>query len=424
MILAIVRTYRDAYGGLPRDVWLMAFTLFINRTGTMVLPFLTLYLVKEFGFQESAAGLMLSVYGLGSILGAYLGGRYAEKVGAIRLQTICLFLTVPAYLAIPLFTSWWGIAVALFILSVICESVRPINATAIAKLSSNEQLTKSFALQRMAANLGVSFGPAIGGFLTTVNYYWLFVGDAVTTLCGAFLFLYFFRMKRIPPRHVESQEGNLVETSQTKKPTSPSRDLKFLIFLGLMLAMSLVFFQFQSTYPLYLTSHYQLKETQLGLLYAVNTIVIVLFEMVFVNYIRRFPILLMIGAGAFLSCLGFGILPFGSTGWFAVISMLILTVGEMSAFPLSSGFVAVRSVGANQGMYMGYYTMTFSIAAVAGPFIGSYCYEIDKALIWYVSFGIGCVVWIGFTIMYFFERALLKKRQTANGAPVHLEQNS
>ena len=394
MVKGVIETYRNAYRDLPREVWLMALTLFVNRCGAMVLPFLALYMTSSLGFSESSAGYMISVYGIGSIVGAYLGGRFCETVGAIRLQTICLFLSVPAYMAIPFFESAVGIGGALLVLSTINEAVRPANATAVAQFCKEHQLTRAFALQRMAVNLGYSFGPAVGGFLAKISFFWIFVGDAVTTFAAAMLVLWFFKMKRYGATEKEADEYQ-------EALKSPFKDTAFLSFLGLLLLMSLVFFQIHATYPLFLRDHFHFDELQIGLLFAVNTVVIVLFEMILVEYVRRFPLLISIGVGCLLSCLGFGILPFGSTAMFAIFSMLILTMGEMCCFPLASGFVAKRSVGANQGMYMGYFTITFSISSVFAPAIGAWFYERDKFLFWYISIFVGVAVFIGFVVLNF-----------------------
>ena len=97
-----------------------------------------------------------------------------------------------------------------------------------------------------------------------------------------------------------------------------------------------------------------------------------------------------------LSCIGFGILPASQAGWFAVLAMIIVTLGEMFMFPLATGFAAKRSLGRDQGSYMGWFAMTFSLASVIAPLIGTAVYEIDRDLFWYASLAIGGFSLIGF----------------------------
>src|SRR5688572_29748277 len=125
MLHAMISRYRTAYAGLPREVWWLALVLFVNRSGAMVLPFLTLYLTRKLEFSEALAGWMVSVYGIGAVCGAYLGGRLSERFGAIRFQTVCMFLAAPGFVFIPLWQTWPAIAANLFAVSLIAEAVRP-----------------------------------------------------------------------------------------------------------------------------------------------------------------------------------------------------------------------------------------------------------------------------------------------------------
>ena len=388
MIRAATKRYFNAYRGLPKEVWLLALVLFVNRSGTMVLPFLTLYLTSELKLNEASAGQMLSVYGLGSMLGAYFGGRLSESLGSFRLQTICMFLSVPLFLIIPLWNSWQGISVSLLVLAIFYEAVRPANATSIALVTNAENRSRAFALQRLAANLGFSFGPAIGGLLASVNFVLLFVVDALTTLLAALALLYFFRMQRNDHHPAESENLN--------KTISPLQDKRFVFFLTLMLFANIVFMQFLVTYPLYLHDHFALNKQQIGLMFAVNTSVIVLFEMILIDYTKQWPLVRMMGWGYFLCCMGFGILPFGNTGIYCVFAMLVVTLGEMLSFPNSAAYIANTCQAGIEGRYMGWYTLTHSLAWVIAPILGASIYGVNKEALWIAALMTGVVVLLGF----------------------------
>ncbi len=399
MITTIFETYRKAYGGLPREVWMISFALFVNRFGTMVLPFLALYLTSELKFTEAAAGWVISVYGLGSVTGTYVGGRLTRPVGSIRLQIILLLLASPMYLVLPFCGTWTSLLTAIFFLSLFADGMRPANATSIAEYSTPEQKTRSYALQRMAVNLGITFGPAIGGFLSTVSFFWLFVADAVTTLGSALALIFFFgfHARRVERKEIpDVKAANSLPAIPEKKPSS---DWLFLTFIGLLLATDIVFFQVHATYPLYLRDHYLLTRPMIGLIYAVNTVMVVAFEMILVNRVKTWPLILTIGWGCFFSCLGFGMMPLSPAIWFCVFSMMVVTLGEMLFMPLSSGWVAQRSEGGDTGTYMGWYIMTYSVAAVLAPALGGWIYGIDRDLLWYLALVIGVMVLGGFYLL-------------------------
>lgn len=391
MFQATLQRYRAAYAGLPREAWLMAIVLFVNRAGTMVMPFLTLYLTSQLGMSDAAAGRMISVYGVGAICGAYLSGRLCERFGAVRLQTVCMFLSAPGYLLIGMWNTWPPIAASLFFLSVVSEAVRPANATAVTKLTTPENRTRAFALQRLAANLGFSIGPAIGGVLATVDYRLLFLVDAATTLLAAAALLGFFRM-----RHVEAPNGRHVLATA---PASPLRDRTFVAFLALSLATMMVFLQFGSTYPLYLRDHFGMSKPLIGLMFAVNTSIIVAVEMLLLQSLKHWPLLRTIGAGSFLACVGFGILPFGNSMSYAVLAMVVVTVGEMLSFSLSAAFVANRSAPGAESLYLGWYVATHALAWVVGPAIGAAIYEVHPNATWYWALGMAVAILAGYQLL-------------------------
>ena len=77
---AIARAYSDAFRGLPPVVWHLSLVMLVNRSGSMVLAFLSLYLTFERGFELTFAGWVLAVYGAGHIAGALLGGWLCDRL--------------------------------------------------------------------------------------------------------------------------------------------------------------------------------------------------------------------------------------------------------------------------------------------------------------------------------------------------------
>ena len=393
MLKRVVSLYRQAYSGLPAEIWMLSAALFVNRLGTMVLPFLTLYLTKSEGYSDSTAGMMVSVYGIGSVIGAYLGGRLTRPVGAIRIQVILLFVSVPLFVSLPFCKSIYALAANILLLSIASEGVRPANATAISEYSSKELRTRSYALQRMALNLGVSFGPAIGGLLIAFDFFWIFVADAATTAACAALLWYMFGLDGL--RQPTSDD----EVTEQQAVRSPARDPEFMIFLSLIFLSALVLFQFYTTYPLYLTEHYGLTEFQIGLIYAVNTILIVIFEMVLVEYAKKWRLMLTVAWGSCLASLGFGILPFSSAVWFCVFAMVVFTIGEMLSAPMATSWVSQRSERGDTGQYMGWNTMAYAVAFIIAPTAGGFIYEHNPHLVFYLAIVVAFVVLIGFLLL-------------------------
>ena len=402
-IQAIAKTYRDAFTGVPRNVWLLSFILLVNRSGTMVLPFLALYFTQELGFQKSTTGYFLASYGLGGILGAYLGGFFTSKIGSIRVQVISLLGTAVGFVVLYQMKTFWSISICLLLLSVIAEAVRPANSTAITEHSPPEKFRQSLALNRLMMNLGMSIGPTIGGFLAFWNYQLLFYADALTCASAGLLLLFVFDRKS------SLRQEQKVEEDKTTKPLQKSETIKtyrgplsdpvFICYWLLMFLTALVFFQLLSTKPIYLREKFLLKEWQIGLVFAANTVLIVMVEMVLVQSLERFSTLKIIAWGCFLSCIGFGILPFGYGFWFCMVSVTIWTFGEILSMPVSMAFTAERSSPENRGMYMGAYTMCYAVAFMLGPVIGTYIYQINREWVWHACSIVAVVVLVGFYLL-------------------------
>ncbi len=389
MFTSIFRSYREAFRGLPREVWYLAFVMLINRSGSMVLAFLTLYVNKELGYSEQLAGMVIAIFGVGSILGSLLGGWFTERVGAIRLQAIAFVLNAVGFVVLYQITDYLAFAVTLFLMSAAGEAFRPANAAAIAEYSPPELHRRAFALNRLAINLGFTVGPPIGGLLATYGYGWLFWIDAITCLLAAVALLGFFRGRHKPVKALVSDEKILATRS-------PWADLRFLWFLLLMLLTFSVFFQLLSTYPLYLTDEYQLEKWQIGVLMGLNTLGVVLCEMILVHAIRHWTPLRVIAWGSFFMCQGMAVLIFGNGFWFAAAAVLVWTLGEMLAMPQAMAFVAKYAGPSNQARFMGAYMTCVSASFVIGSAIGAWCYGINHNLIWYIAMVVGCVVLFGF----------------------------
>lgn len=405
----IWRVYRDAYRGLPREVWLLSTVLLINRAGSMVLTFLTLYLTQQLGYGLAVAGQVLSVYGMGHLAGAFAGGWLCDRLGALRIQFLSLLLSGFGYLALEHVRSLPAIFLVTFFVATTAESFRPANAAALAAFSPPHLRTRAVALNRMALNLGFSIGPAVGGWLATFDYSWLFRVDGVTCVLSAFLLKALFG--NLHHAGVEDPDAAAAEPE-----LHPLRDRTFLAFVGLMFFFTMAFFQCWSTYPVYLNEVYGLNEARFGLLMMTNALMILAFEMLITRRVEGLRPMTIIGAGAFLSTLGLAVLPLGAGMGMAMVSIVILTVGEMLVLPMAGGWVANRAGAVHRGKYMGIYTMAWGLGFVFGPSAGSWIYQAagPDRLWWLVGLA-GAGIWLGCEVLgRFLRRPRYVSQQTAS----------
>jgi len=375
MLRHVVRTYRAAFAGLPGEVWLLAGVALVNRSGSMVLPFIALYLTQERGFSIAVAGKFLALYGVGSVAGSWLGGWCSDRFGPDRTMATSLLLSGGCFVFLGLQQQTWTIAVGIVALAVTADVFRPAVMASMADRTPAALQVRSFALLRLAINLGLTIGPAVGGLLAIRGYLWLFLVDAVTSWAAAALVLLYPRRAR----------GGAEETAPPSSAVvSPWSDGPFLLLLGLIFALAAVFFQIVSTVPLYLRHAYGLREDAIGALLGMNAAIVVGFEMVLVHWAERRARMPLVALGCFLVCAGFGLMPFGTSIGYAAFTVVVWSAGEMLSLPLINAVVAHRAAAGNRGRYMGLYTMSFSAAFVLAPAAGTWIYDhLGPEELWY-----------------------------------------
>jgi predicted MFS family arabinose efflux permease len=379
--------YRSAFSGLSRDVWILALAALVNRSGTMVLPFLSLYLTSQRGFSPAGAGQALSLYGIGAIAGSWLGGWASDRIGSVRVQATSLVGTGIGFIVLGQLRTHGAIALALLGLSVVAECFRPAMFTSVARFSAPAVRARSLALVRLAVNLGMAVGPAVGGLLAVHHYGLLFVADGATCWLAALLMWGALR---------ERPEGRAPVRSDTEPgAASPWRDRPFVAFLVIMVVLGTVFFQIWSTLPLYLRGVYRFSEARIGLLLALNPVMIVLFEMLLLRAVEHLNHLAVAGVGCLFVGAGLGLMPFGSGVWFAAVTVVVWTIGEMLSLPFTNSVAASRSASAS-GSYLGAYSLSFSLAFAFAPALGLAVYgRLGAAPLWTATAVAGAALCLG-----------------------------
>jgi len=389
MLKSVVSLYRNAYAGVPRGAWILALAEFINRCGFMVLVFLNIYLTRHLGFTLLQAGRVLSAYGLGAIAGGYLGGALCDKVGVRRVQIGSLVLSGIILVISGYAEGYALLLVLLFLYGVVATALFPANDTAMSRFCSGEMRSKGFALRRLAANLGITFGPVIGGFLILIDYRWLFWADGLTTLASAVVIARYVKL-------IPASTAGPGPARPLPKNGSPWRDIPFLAYMGFFLVLAVVFSQLFSTFNLYLNQVYGLKENRIGPLWAVNTILIVAVEMILIHAVRRRSETKIIALGAVFIGLGFGLMPLGRGFGYAAFTVFVWSIGEILTMPLAATVTANRA-GASAGRYMGVLSLVFSLAMFVAPLCGNWLYGAAGGdALWFIMGGAGILAAFGF----------------------------
>jgi len=362
----IIKIYADAFQGITRDIWIFASMMLINRLGTLILPFLTLYATQELCWTKIDAGTATMSFGLGSLAGALLGGYMTDKIGYYRTMMISLFAAAGFFYSLQFVSEFYIFCGLVFVSSMMADLIRPALMTGITFFTNKDTQTRAVSLIRMSFNLGISLGPAIaGGLIEQYGYGLIFTLDGLTCLCaGVFLILF---VKDVRKDKTEK------EVSKISNSDSPYLDFKFLTFMFFNLCMLISFFQILFTVPLFMTEELGYTEKHVGYFFGVNGMLITLTEMPLVHYLeQRFSNFKVMMVGAMMMGVAILIFVFPLPSFFLIAFYTILvSFGEIVNFPFIASTSMDRANEDNIGNYMSVNTAMFSLSLIIAPILGT-----------------------------------------------------
>jgi predicted MFS family arabinose efflux permease len=394
MLASTVQLYKNAYTGLSRKTWYLSVVMLINRSGTMVVPFMTIYATQKLHFSITQAGFVMGLFGVGAIVGAFIGGRITDKFGFYPMQIVSLLLGGSMFIVTGYMHTYISLCISAFVLSVCNESFRPANATAIAFYSKEENRTRSYSLNRLAINLGWAVGAALGGFLASVNYELLFWVDGCTNIAAAILLVKLLPYVKSGSNHTKHKETVITKPAY--------RDTIYVLFLVLTIMFATCFFHLFTILPVFYKTSWLFDEQFIGMLMALNGLIIVAIEMALIFKLEGTrPLTGFIQRGVMLVGIGYALinmLPVAA--WSAIVSMIIITLGEIFSMPFMNSFWITRTTVNNRGQYAAMYTIAWSIAQIAAPTLGSQvAANINYDSLWWIIAAICLITSIGYMLL-------------------------
>ncbi len=387
------------YTHLPATVHLLCFGSFINRAGTFVMLFLTIYLTQQLGTGKAFASYCIGVFGFGSVVSSLIGGQLADQFGRRSTMLLALFGGAAALLALSIVRNAWAFMGVLFLFALIIEMYRPASSAMIGDVTTADQRPHAFGLLYIAVNLGFAVAPPIGGLLASQSFLWLFWVDSFTTAMYGVVVLLLIRETR--PRPAEQHESfNRGEFDFASSPlaaaealasldspttdavrTGPetvsvsnalrhiSGDWTFLLYCFCNLLTNMVFMQAFATLPLYLTEMgFTTKE--FAMMICVNGILIVVFQLPLTHLLNRFNRVHVLLGGELLLALGFGLTVFADTAPLIVGTIVLWTFGEIFQAPYKPTIVSEMAPVPLRARYMGIFNISHSLSLMIGAPLG------------------------------------------------------
>jgi len=390
---------RDIYNEYPRTFWTLIVITFIDRVGgAMLFPFFALYLTRKFDIGMTQVGILFAAFSVSSLVGSMLGGALSDRFGRKGIIIFGLIASSLSTLGMGFVNSYELFFLMALLVGVLAETAGPARQAMIADILPEKKRAQGYGIFRVAFNLSVVIGPAIGGLLAARSYLALFVTDAIISLITAalvFRFLPETKPEANPDAPQESMTGSFGGYFHVL------RDTAFMLFLGASMLMVLTYMNMNTTLGVFLRDAHGVPEAGYGWLLSLNAAMVVLFQFPITRRIENQKPLLMMAAGTLLYALGFAMYGFVSVYSLFVLAMVIITIGEMIVAPMGQALVAKFAPEEMRGRYMAIFGISWSIPFAVGPILAGLVLDnYDPRWLWYIAGAIGVLAVFGFLALH------------------------
>jgi MFS family permease len=378
---------------LPRNVWLLQLGGVMNSFGNgVVLPFLVIYLHDVRGFGLGISGLVVATSAAAQVTAGVLAGPLVDRLGPRPVLAGGLILQALGFGLFPLVHQPWHAFLLIAIEGAGSAGFWPSQSTLIARLTPAARRHAAYAQQRVTMNLGIGLGGLTGGLIAGVShpasFTALFVIDAATFLA------YVAVLTLIPDPGLET-DG--IET----RPASYAVVLRDRVFVGLW-TLNFLFvaagYSLFNLVPPFARDHAHVSEHQIGLLFFVNTAVIVIVQLPISRALegrrrmRALALMPTLWIVAWLLLDG-GVYWFDTTAAFAIaaVALAIFGVGECFHGPAHQALVAEIAPDHLRGRYFAVHSLSWGLAGTVGPAAGGFVLAWQPFALWPLA-SLVCVI--------------------------------
>jgi len=385
-----VKNYVDSYTGLTKFCWESIFLAFIQATAIGICYFLSLYFVEALHLKVAVAGMILSFYGAGTVVGGIIGGKLSDKISPKLVSIVSLLIQSISFLFLSKIKTAELVMINLFFLGISVYGFKTANDVRMLDQCKGfpELRVKAVNISRVAMNLGLGLSGIIIGLYSDNGFENIFYLFSVLLFLAS-LYLAFQQRNDAIESHKKEQHSN---NSQNESNSIIDRKVIIIVLICVFL-VGLLIAQLGSTYPIYVKNAFpELGNKAVSILYILDTVLIVLFQAPLTNLLNNQNKIFIAGIGAFLMGIGMLLLSFSMVFSLAIISCIVWTTGEMLFMPMSQLICYEKSGLKNKGRSMGTYQAIYASSAIVGPALGGYIFQYQGGNdVWYVSAIVGVI---------------------------------
>ncbi len=390
---------QKTYNDYPRTFWVVVAITFIDRIGgALLFPFFALYITSKFNVGMTEVGGLFAAFAFSSFIGSAIGGALTDRFGRKWIIIFGLVASSFSLVVMGLIESFQAFIFLAFFVGILTDVAGPAHQAMVADLLPEEKRADGYGILRVAFNLSVVIGPAIGGFLAARSYFLLFISDAVISFATALLVFAF-----LPETKPEAHPGAPAQTVRGSFAgyLQVFRNAAFMLFLGAVMLEVFTYMNMNTTLGVYLRDQHGASEAGYGLLLSINAAMVVFMQFPITRLITKYPPMLMMALGTFLYVIGFSMYGFVFTyAWF-VIAMVIITIGEMVVSPVAQALVASFAPEDMRGRYMAVAGFSWGIPFAAGPYLAGLILDgPNPHYLWYAAGIVGTISTLFFLILH------------------------
>jgi MFS family permease len=383
---------RSVFNTYPRQFWLMFCGMTISTVGaSMIWPFLMIYASAKLGMPRTTVASLMTVNSVAAFCSSILAGPVIDRVGRKGVMVFSLAANGAAYFFLSRANTLSDFALLMALSGMVNPLYRVGGDAMMADLIPPIRRADGYALLRMSNNIGISIGPAIGGFIATTSYAFAFYGATIGLTTYALLLAVFAR--ETIPRYAGTQR----ESNPLAAYGQIFRDGPFISFVGAFTLTSMCAVLIWVLMGVYAKEQFQIPENQYGFLATTNALMVVFFQVHVTRFTKKYPALRVMVVGSLFYALGVGSVALARNFSGFWCSMVVMTIGELILMPTSSSFVANLAPVNMRGRYMSIYGLTWSVAAAIGPVTGGLLNDyLAPVATWYGGMCIGLLGMAGF----------------------------
>ena len=400
----MIKNLRATYDEFPGQFWLiMVATLIDLMGGFLILPFFSLYFTEKFGVSLAQAGLIYAIWAVAGMGGQVIGGALTDRVGRKYMVIAGMIFSTLSSIALALAPNFIWVYITAAVGGLFSRSAGPARLAMVADLLPEDKLTEGYAIWRVVSNVAFAIGPAIGGLLAGISFALLFYIDAATSIITAIFIALFLKETHSQSAAQKTSRQSFAQVFSGYIQVLRNHTLVILIVLSGL--VGLVYWQWYFSVPVFMRDVHGMRPQIYGTMMSISGLIVVFIQLPLTRKLRPYSQWLIMASGSLLFGIGFGLLGFVAGYSLFMLAFVIITFGEMIAFPTQQAIVAQLAPEDMRGRYMAVATLAFAIPNMIGPTLGGLLLDhANPNLLWYLA-GIVCAVGaVGYIVLYSRKR--------------------